>query len=90
MNTRSRTTIQCLRIVEAKCGFGLINSNLPRDLGDVAIERTAQVVVITEDESLLHVEADSDDVLRVPIREFMRLFGFQLMLEQKFLVVCDS
>lgn len=42
-----------VRVVEAKRGFGLVDRDLPRDLGDVAIECSADVVVIAEDERLL-------------------------------------
>ena len=42
---------------------------------------------IAEDERLLQIEAHSDDISCVPERKIVRLFRFQFMLEQEFLVV---
>ena len=69
------------RVVETKRGFGLVDGNLSRNFGDVAIEGTANKIIIAEDEGLLYIEADGDDVLGVLFRKFVSLFDFEFMLE---------
>ena len=75
------------RVVEPKRRLGLVDRDLARDLGDVAVERAADVVVVAEDERLLEAEADGDDVARVALRELVRLLGLELVLEQELFVV---
>ena len=53
------------RVVETKRGFGLVDGNLSRNFGDVAIEGTANIIVVAEDECLLAVEANCNDILCV-------------------------
>ena len=79
-----------LRVIETKGGLCLIDGDLTRNLGDVAVERTANVIVIAEDECLAHVETNRHDVLCVLEREVICLFYFQLVFEQELLVIYDA
>ena len=57
------------------------SSDLSRYLRHVAIEGTANKIIIAEDEGLLYIETDGDDVLGVLFRKFVSLFDFEFMLE---------
>ena len=78
------------RVVEAERGFRLIDCNLTRDFGDIPVESTTDVVVIAEDEGLLYVNADSYDIASIAPRELICLLRFELVFEQKLLVICES
>ena len=88
MGRRDWGNQECSRVVEAKRRLRLVDGDLPRDLGDVAVEGPADKVVVTEDERLLELEADGDDISGVPLRELVRLLDLQLVFEQELLVVC--
>ena len=75
------------RVVETKRGFGLVDGNLSRNFGDVAIEGTANIIVVAEDECLFEVESYSNDVTSIAFSEFISLLRFELMLEQEFLII---
>ena len=47
------------------------------------------VVKITEDESLVKPETARDNVFGIFTSELLSLFGFEFLLEQILLVVCD-
>ena len=51
-----------VRVAEAEGGFGLVDGDLARDLGDVAVEGAADVVVVAKDERLFGLEAYGDDI----------------------------
>lgn len=76
-----------LRVVEAKCGFCLVDSNLAGYLGDVSVKGTADVIVVAEDESLLDVKSYGYDVLCVPSGKLVGLFRLKLVLEEELLVI---
>ena len=79
--------VRDLRVVETECGFCLVDRDLARDLGDVAIEWSSDVVVVTEDERLLQLETNCDDIPSILPRKLVRLLDLQLVLEQELLVV---
>ena len=79
--------VRNLRVVETERGFCLVDRDLARDPGDVAVERSTDVVVITEDERLLQLEPDCDNIPSILPREFVRLLRLELMLEQELLVI---
>lgn len=77
------------RVVEPERSFRLVDGDLAGDLGDIAIERTTDVVVVAEDECLVQIEADRDDVLRVAQRKLVCLLGLQLVFEEELLIICE-
>jgi hypothetical protein len=72
---------------EAERRARLAVRDLARDLGDVAVERAADVIVVAEDERLLTLEADCDDVLGVLDRKRLGLLDLERRLEQELFVV---
>jgi hypothetical protein len=76
-----------LRIVESKCGLGLVVRDLTRDLGDVFVECTADKLVITKNECLVKVKADSNNVTSILSCKSVCLFRLEFMFEQEFLVI---
>lgn len=70
----------------------MVDRDLTRDLGDVSVEGSSDIVIIAEDKCLFEVEPDRNDVACVLESKFVGLLGLQLMFEQEFLVVwkgCD-
>lgn len=53
------------RVVETECRPRLAECDLARNLGDVLVKCTTNVVVITEDECLFELEPNGDDVSRI-------------------------
>jgi len=76
-----------LRICETKSRFRLTTRNLSGNLGDIVVERSADIIKIAENEGLLEVESDSDDISCVLHRKGARLLDLELVLEQELLVV---
>jgi hypothetical protein len=68
----------------------LRDRDLTGDLGDVLVELPPNVIVVAEDERLLQLETDGNDILGVLLRESVRLFGFELVLEKELLVIWKS
>lgn len=65
-----------LRIIEAESSFSLIVRDLPRDLRNVAVERSTDEIEIAEDERLFEIETDSNDISCVLRRKGARLLRF--------------
>ena len=63
------------------------DGDLTRDLGNVLIELSPDVVIITENERVLQLEANGDDIFGVLLRKSVGLVGFELVLEKEFLVI---
>lgn len=78
------------RIVEPERRLRLVDGDLTRDFGHVAVEGTAHEVVVAEYERLLEVEPARDDISGVLECEFVCLLGFQLVLEQELLVIWQT
>ena len=70
-----------IRVTKSESCLSLAQSDLSRYLRHVAIEGTANKIIIAEDEGLLYIETDGDDVLGVLFRKFVSLFDFEFMLE---------
>ena len=75
------------RVVKAKGRFSLGDRDLAGNLRYVPVELSSDVVIIAEDERLLQLETDSDNVFGVLLRECVSLIDFELVLEEKFLVI---
>ena len=63
---------------------------MARDLGNVLVELSPDVIVVTEYECLLQLEADGDDVFGILLRKSVGLINFELVLEEELLVVWSS
>jgi hypothetical protein len=75
------------RICETKSRFRLTTRNLSGNLGDIVVERPADIIKIAENEGLFEVESDSDDISCVLYCKGARLLDLELVLEQELLVV---
>ena len=79
------------RVVKTKGRLSLGNRDLAGNLRNIPVELPSYVVIITEYERLLQLETDSDNVFGVLLRERVGLIDFELVLEEKFLVIwCSS
>ena len=78
-----------VRVIESERRLRLVDGYLAGYLGDVAVEGPADEVIVAEDERLLKLEADSDDISGVPLRELVRLLDLEFVLEQELLIICQ-
>jgi len=78
------------RVVKTEGCLSLGDRDLAGNLRNVLVELSPDVVVITEDERLLQLKTDCDNVFGVLLRERVGLIDFELMLEEKFLVIWRS
>ncbi len=76
-----------IRIIESECCSRLTQRNLSGYFADVTIEGTTDIIKVAEYKGPVGLETDSNNVFRVLFREFVCLFHFKLVLEQKFFVV---
>ena len=63
---------------------------MARDLGNVLVELSPDVIVVAEYEGLLQVETDGNDVFGILFRKSVGLINFKLVLEEKLLVIWSS
>ena len=75
------------RVIKTEGRFGLRDSDLTGDLGDILVELSPNIVVIAEDERLLQLESDSNNIFGVLLRESIGLIYFELVLEEEFFVI---
>jgi hypothetical protein len=64
------------RVVETEGRFGLRDGDLAGDLGNVLVEFSPHIVVVTEDECLLQLETDGDNIFGVLLRKSVGLIDF--------------
>lgn len=70
-----------LRFVKTEGSLDLVIANLAGNLGDVFVESTAHISIITEYESPFNVKATRNDIFCVLSRELASLVWFKLVLK---------
>lgn len=69
------------RFVETEGSLDLVITNLAGNLGDVFVESTAHISIITEYESSFDVKATRNDIFCVLSCELASLIWFELVLK---------
>lgn len=86
---KTRFGVCDLRLCEAKRGFHLIKCYLARNARNIFIECAAHIIIVAKDESFFEIKSTSNYIAGIFSWEGHGLLGFELVLEQKFLVVYD-